>query len=217
MLIYHDGDFSSEITLSKAVFMHLKARRVKVGDGFSLCDGQGRVAMVVLTKMDREATCLVEEINVHQALKLPRLIVGVTKFPTIEFVLQKATEIGVSEIVLLKCEYTPIPFNQTVFDKKKPRFEKIIISACEQSGAYFKPRLSWLNFSDYVATNGAKCMLHPRAESSVIDKSADLMIGPEGGWSDAELDSNVQQVRLNTGILRADTACLAALLSWQIS
>ena len=60
-------------------------------------------------------------------------------------------------------------------------------------------------------------MLHPHADQlldiSRLSKDIDVIVGPEGGWSEAECNAQRKNlVRLNTGILRADTACMAALL-----
>lgn len=218
MLIYYNGPYEGEVSLSKEALMHLKARRAKLSELIYLCDGKGLVATTKLVEMSsKQAICEVIEVNQHETRSLPRLVLGIPKVSTLEFILQKATEIGVSEIILLKCEYTPIAFNQTLFDKKKERWEKIIISACEQAEIYHKPKLSWMTYSDYIATDSAKCMLHPYAEISSIDKNADIMVGPEGGWSDAELSQDIKTVKLDTGILRVDTACIAALLSFKLT
>lgn len=218
MLVYQSGSFEDGLSLSKDAIKHVKARRMKVGDSITLCDGEGLVAQAELVEISRnQVLCKAYENQQHKPNNYPRLVLGITKLPTLEFILQKATEIGVSEIILLKCEYTPIAFDQGVFDKKQDRWERIIVSACEQSEMYFKPKLSWMSFSDYIKTDQAKCMFHPYAESTEVSKDADLMIGPEGGWSEAELKSNIQSAKINTGILRADTACMAVLLASRIT
>lgn len=217
MLVYYEGPFSEKVILKKSDLQHLKARRAKPSELISLCDGNGLVYHTKLLEISsKHAVCQLIESTRHKPKSLPRLVLGIPKLATLEFVLQKATEIGVREIVLLKCEYTPVAFNEDMFQKKKERWDKIIVSACEQSEMYFKPKLSYMTFSQYINMNSKRVMFHPYASSSKISKDADLMVGPEGGWSDQELNAKIDQARLNTGILRVDTACIAALVNWQM-
>lgn len=216
MYIYQKEFSTGEVLLSKSSFLHVKARRLKRGADVMLFNGEGKVGQGVLTHIDRNnAVGCIKGIKHIQPKKKPRLVIGVTKLTTVEFILQKATEIGVSEIILLTSEFTPIAFDQTVFDQKKERFEKIIIAACEQSETIHQPRISWMSFSDYMVTSTQKCMFDPRGELSDLKKDADLMIGPEGGWSDQEI-TQAPLVKLDTGVLRTDTASIAALLYWHL-
>lgn len=218
MLVFQKGPFLDEMTLSSEAVMHIKARRLKVGETIVLCDGKGLSAQAKLVELTRnKALCQIESQKHHEKNEYPRLVIGITKLPTLEFIMQKAVEIGVSEIILLKCEYTPIAFDQALFDKKKDRWEKIIVSACEQSEMYYQPKLSWMSFAGYMKTDHPKCMFHPYAKTGEVAKNADIMVGPEGGWSEAELNYDVQLSKLNTGILRADTAAIAALLAHRMN
>lgn len=219
MYIHQIGPYQDTIALSEANVAHIRARRLIKGDRLTMFDGQGLVARAVIVELSkRQVGCEIEEIETQQSEALPRLVVGVTKLSTVEFILQKATEIGVREIILLKTEYTPIAFDQKLFMKKKNRWEKIIVSACEQSETVFIPSLSWKTFTDYLAEDQKRYMFH--LEGCIpgkLDKTADIMVGPEGGWSDTEVASGVELVTLNTGVLRTDTACIAALLYTKIS
>lgn len=220
MYIYQTGPYDKQISLSVENIHHVRARRLSQGDALTLFDGLGLVAKAEITLFSRkEVLCQITSIEQREPVIAPRLVLGITKLPTIEFVLQKVTEVGVREIVLLQCDYTPIPFDQATFEKKKARWEKIIIAACEQSEQVYIPALSWTTFAAYMAENHKRYLFHVegRLPTKVLDKTADIMIGPEGGWSDAEVAHNVEVVRLNTGILRTDTACLAALLCVKLS
>ena len=119
--------------------------------------------------------------------------------------------------MLLVCENTPIKFNQAIFDQKKERLERIIITACEQSENIFKPTLAWQMFSDYQADKNT-IMLHPYAkeawssDNQTNNQVSDVMVGPEGGFTDLEVSCGAKLYKLNTGILRSDTAAIASLL-----
>lgn len=217
MYLYQEGPYEGTLSLSKEASLHLKARRLRENDVLTLFDGTGQVAKAKLVGLGRVASCEVLETSVQTPQLLPRLVIGITKLSTLEFILQKATEIGVSEIILLKTEYTPISFDQALFEKKKDRWDKILLAACEQSEKVIKPILSWQTFEDYMQKDRKRYMLHLEGTSTKIDKDCDLMVGPEGGWSPAELTSDVEKLKLDTGILRSDTACIAALLFWKLS
>ena len=203
------------------VVSHFKARRLRVGDSVKLFDGTGKVAHAKILQLDkRQAECEIISIEITQPKHYPRLVMGVTKWPTLEFILQKAVEIGVREILLLVCDNTPIKCNQAIFEQKRDRLEKIIIAACEQSESVFKPTLSCQMFADYQP-DGQTIMLHPYVEDTWgqglgKEKISDIMVGPEGGFTEEEVRCGAKCYKLNTGILRADTAAIASLLLAQL-
>lgn len=220
MYLYCQKLDMGDVTLSPEACQHIKARRLKVGDDLTLFDGLGLVANAKLIAMSRsEAKCSVLKVTNEDKKNLPSLAVGITKIPTLEFILQKATEIGVSEIKLLLCENTPITFDENLYAKKVSRWQKILISACEQSENIILPKLSYSKFDSYIQESSKAVMLHPYAEKTYKDvnlQDCDLIVGPEGGFSDKECNLVANKIRLNTGVLRADTAAIAALLLYQI-
>lgn len=202
-----------ECELPKDVAMHIKARRYQQGDAFRVFDGVGGVADAKITHIDRkQIRCSISNHNQVPYEQYPILVLGVTKLPTVEFVLQKACEIGVSKIILAVCDNTPIRFDQGVYESKQDRWQKIIISACEQSERLYVPTLEWTRFSDYVEEHDG-IILHPYGEKMLksISPRETIIIGPEGGFSESEV-ADQQCYRLNTGVLRTDTAAMAALL-----
>ena len=128
--LFIDEVSETDVIMSGASFQHIKALRIKLGEVLRLFDGQGRYANAKVKQFDRRQAILsVTSIEQVQPVSKPRLYLGVTKFPALEVVLQKATEVGVKEIILLSSEYTPIRFNQSVFDEKRDRWQKIMQSA----------------------------------------------------------------------------------------
>lgn len=146
-----------------------------------------------------------------------------------DFILQKATELGISRI-------QPVLSRRTVANDSIERLEKrtahwlgVLISACEQSGRNEIPELlppvaleTWLD--DHRIEAGLRLTLDPRAEHSLPDlgvtpESVQLLIGPEGGLTAEEIGQAAHcgflGVRLGPRILRTETAGLAALAAIQ--
>jgi len=139
-----------------------------------------------------------------------------------DYVIQKATELGVNEITPLfssRCEVKLDPKRQ---EKRLSHWQQIAISACEQSGRIHIPIIhcptpleDWIN--DTAADT--KLVLHPHQTQALVDQqtpqSCALLIGPEGGLTDLEVEQAQAQgytgLRLGPRILRTETAPVAAL------
>ncbi len=143
------------------------------------------------------------------------LFVSLTKKDTFEWVLEKATELGVSRIIPIISERS---------EKKAINFErakKIIREAAEQSGRAVLPRLyEVMNLADALSQYEVPSIAwHPEAEIYTKQniKSATLAcyIGPEGGWSPREIslfvEHKVPVVSLGAAVLRTETASIATL------
>ena len=134
------------------------------------------------------------------------------------FMIQKATELGVSK-------FLPIIFDRTIVRKiNKDRLEKIVIEACEQSNlmnvtsfensqtldGFLKKNSMDLIFTD-LNSNNIKV-----DKSKLTDKPVCIIIGPEGDFSEHERDKilsfkGVQSVKINENILRSETAVISAI------
>ena len=139
-----------------------------------------------------------------------------------DYVIQKATELGVSEIPPLfssRCEVKLDPQRQA---KRLTHWQQIAISACEQSGRIHIPTIHFpATFEDWINKTVAdtKLVLHPHQTQALIDQRAPqscaLLIGPEGGLTDLEVEQAQAQgytgLRLGPRILRTETAPVAAL------
>ena len=158
-----------------------------------------------------------------QAITRQSLAVAVCAPQKMTWILQKATELGVRDIWILETAFSQnSPGNISQLADKKERYEKIIISACQQSGVNHIPVLhgctklapwlqqGWSDFSLILADpSGQKISNVPVPEKPVI-----WLVGPEGGWSNDELiacQKLAQAVSIAPSILRMETACVAAL------
>ena len=139
-----------------------------------------------------------------------------------DWVIQKATELGVTHVSPLLTERTEVKLKADRAEKKRQHWQQIAISACEQCGRNRLPVINpltllpkWLNDSQAEL----KLVLHHRAENlsaqSTPPRSIDLLIGPEGGLSPDEIHLAEQRafraLRLGDRVLRTETAPLAAL------
>lgn len=144
-----------------------------------------------------------------------------------DFTIQKAVELGVSEIVPLFSERCGVKLDKERSDKRTSHWQSTIISACEQSGRNRLPLLhAPLLLDQWLGTIAASCklVLDPCATYSLAqmpkpEKNLALLIGPEGGLSDAEIERAIKSgfngIRLGPRILRTETAGLVVLSSIQ--
>jgi 16S rRNA (uracil1498-N3)-methyltransferase len=159
--------------------------------------------------------------NRESPLRL-ELAIGVSRGDRMDWVLQKATELGVTKITPLITERTEVKLNAERTDKKLEHWRHIIISACEQSQRNLLPSLVQpMHFSEWVGGCDAalKFVLHhrdsqgfPQAETP---QSVALLIGPEGGLDDCEIEQALAQkflpLTLGPRVLRTETAPVAAI------
>jgi 16S rRNA (uracil1498-N3)-methyltransferase len=183
----------------------------------TLTEANKKAAVVALTNF----TATQSESN----LKL-ELACCLIKNDRMDWLLQKATELGVTSISPLFSEHTDVKLSAERMDKKQLHWQQIVISACEQSGRTQIPVVNspisisqWL--TQVISEN--KYVLHPyNAKPFVLDNKSRhnsltvaLLVGPEGGLSDEEVTKahahQFQSVLLGPRILRAETAPLVAL------
>lgn len=150
------------------------------------------------------------------------LAIGVSRGERMDWVLQKATELGVTKITPLMTERTEVKLGGERADKKMEHWQQILISACEQCQRNILPALSEPQyFSDWISTCDAelKFVLHHRDNQGLPEnqttQSVALLIGPEGGLDDDEIAQAIAQkfspLTLGPRVLRTETAPVAAI------
>ena len=200
--------------------------RAQPGQLYELSDGMqvwlGRVETVTRDAVD---FALLEELPaVHPTIEAT-LLLAVVKFDSFEWALEKATELGVKAIVPLTAARSEKAL-LTAAPKRAERWKKLLLEAAQQSRRVEVPRLLPLAkpeaafrsasaglrifFSELPDAPPLQKVLPGRKESLVT-----LAIGPEGGWTDAELAharaAGFQDASLGKLILRAETAVIAGL------
>lgn len=224
---------------NRVVFPEATARqisqvlRLQPGDAVLVLDNSGWEYQIVLrtvTLKAAEGEVLRKTMNAREPATQLTLYQCLLKSDHFEWVLQKATELGVSKFVPLISERTVVTSPEAVKDSKLERWQRIIAEAAEQSG---RGRLPFL--SDVVKLQAAFASLDlsslnliPWEEQrepglrSLLDVSynqgqigpVNLFIGPEGGFTRDEIQSaerrGVIPVTLGKRILRAETAAITA-------
>jgi 16S rRNA (uracil1498-N3)-methyltransferase len=202
--------------------------RAERGQLYELSDGN-RVwlARVEEVKRDRIGFSLVEEVPVERPTLQTTLLLSVVKFDAFEFALEKATELGVTRIVPMASQRSDRALDIAA-KKRADRWKRILIEASQQSRRLHVPLLDNLRLPDdafFEDFDGVRLILSERPDApalrSVLSGRTDtrvvLAIGPEGGWTDRELEvarqAQFQEASLGRLILRTETAVIASLAS----
>jgi 16S rRNA (uracil1498-N3)-methyltransferase len=153
------------------------------------------------------------------------LCIPYLKEQKLDFIIQKSTELGVDEIILIPLDRSVIKIDDDTINKKLPRWLRIAKEASEQSKRLQVPNITPLNSIEYLKTiNGLNliCLAQSKCKSiknivknvSNYDK-INVVIGPEGGFSSKEeksfIDMNFIPISLGNRILRCETAPLYVL------
>ncbi len=205
---------------------------MRAGDPFILFNGQGQAWQAQLETTDkRSATARIEKAlpaNVESPLST-HLGLGISKGERMDYAIQKAVELGVTEITPLFTRYSMVKLDDKRKDKRHQHWQGIIIGACEQCGRNYLPTLHpasdntvWLN----QINTEQKLLLDPMATIKLFHlkgkpQSASLYIGPEGGLSEEEIilagQAGFTGIQLGPRILRTETAVVAALTALQMA
>jgi 16S rRNA (uracil1498-N3)-methyltransferase len=202
--------------------------RLRPGDNvrvFNGDDGEFDAHIQKVTKSS--ADLLVEapvEVATESALKL-HLVQGVSRGERMDFVVQKATELGVKRITPVFTEYGVVKLDDKRGAKRRDHWQGVAESACEQSGRIRPPLIdapialnSWFGMG--ARETDTDLILRPGASTALTSIEAPvtkvcLLIGPEGGFSDQEYDdaelAGFTAVSLGPRVLRTETAALAAV------
>ena len=199
----------------------IKVMRKKGGDILYVTNGLGQLFTTEIT-LGSDIKCTVKIISFEQAEK-PKYHLHLAVAPTkmndrYEWFLEKATEMGISEITPIICDHSERKF------VKNDRFDKIIQSAMKQSAQVFLPKLNEpIAFKDFIKnqTNGQLFIGHceeteKKSLKNVLKPNTDvtILIGPEGDFSNKEIalaiENNYIPVSLGATRLRTETAAIVA-------
>ena len=209
---------------------HAKVLRIKNGDQVVACDGVGSECVCTVSDVAPNQISLVvntRETSTTEASVQVSIYMAFSKGDKFEHVIQKATELGATEIVAFpsaRCVSKP---DDKSLSKKLERWQKIAVSAAQQSGRGNVPVVSVLKSYDAALENARKADLavlfyeNERATTlkSVLTAgeyhSVSMITGPEGGLEEHEvnkaLEYGLQVCTLGKRILRCETAPLCAL------
>ena len=216
-----------ELDADKAHYVR-RVLRLRVGDNLSVFDGEGSEYTATIQSLGRSGATLriLEFIETRTETKLRvHLVQGISRSERMDFVVQKATELGVKRVTPVLTEYGVVKLDEARARKRREHWQKIASSACEQCGRVRLPLIdapiplkTW--FGSKPQNVDAELILSPGAATPLSgieapETKACVLIGPEGGFSDAELEdagaAGFQPVSLGPRVLRTETAAIAAL------
>jgi 16S rRNA (uracil1498-N3)-methyltransferase len=203
----------------------VRVLRARVGEDFDIATGQSvRRGRITSLKADRVDFELGEEISVATLVEIT-LVLAVYKFDRMEWAIEKCTELGVSRILPLISRRTDSHL-ATASVKRVDRWQRIARQAAEQSRRAAPPQITApmklseaLNLPQplriVLAESEEQTLLRDVLNPEAAGNEVALAIGPEGGWTEDELQSFRQagwiSASLGNTILRAETAAIAAV------
>lgn len=200
--------------------------RVKKGDDVTLFNGEGGEYSAIITHIDKKGVSVKILSYSPREAESPiaiHLAQGIARGEKMDFIIQKAVELGVSKITPLITERCNVRLPNEREEKRLKHWQSVAISACEQSGRNRIPSiLPPIALTEWVPkVESEQCfVLSPHVQAKLSPdlpplSSITLLIGPEGGLSDQEVSYALQHgfLPLNLGprVMRTETASIASL------
>ena len=188
--------------------------RKNIGDNIMITNGSGYLCNAEIIEIGKKIKVKINSIekfksssnSIHIALSPLK---NASRF---EWFVEKSTELGISKITPLVCEYS---------EKKKvnmDRLDRILISSLKQSNQFYKPIINSIKtFENFIRDNEDELFMANLKTSNKIKRElfTQNMIGPEGGFSDAEIKlakkKNIKEITLGNSRLRSETAAIFGL------
>tara|TARA_Y100000022_G_scaffold147856_1_gene129574 strand:+ start:315 stop:1004 length:690 start_codon:yes stop_codon:yes gene_type:complete len=189
--------------------------RKNIGDNIRVTNGLGYLCNAEIIEKGKKIKVKIKGVEKFEP---PNLSIHVALSPLknisrFEWFVEKATELGISQITPIVCEYS---------EKKRvntERLERILISSLKQSNQFFKPKINSTNtFENFILNSEDQLLManlktsNKLSEKLFTKSNICLMIGPEGGFSDSEIDlakkQDIKEVTLGNSRLRSETAAI---------
>jgi 16S rRNA (uracil1498-N3)-methyltransferase len=227
-----DAERQKELPADEAIHA-VKVLRLKAGDEIILMDGMGFYHWAEITAADNHHCYYRITRSTHQLRQWQgniHLAIAPTKMnERMEWMVEKATEVGFDELSLLNCQFSERKVQKT------ERLKRIVVSAVKQSHKAYMPEIHEMsNFKEFVNSHasGYRYIAHcydevPRVNlfrqlcQLSVDEDVLVMIGPEGDFSIDEVQMAVSagfvSVDLGKSRLRTETAGLSAVMMMQLA
>lgn len=218
----------------------LRVLRLPAGSPIILFNGEGGAWQATLSTQGKQAMAELTSFDPRDT-ELPGrviLVQGIATGDKMDWIIEKAVELGAHTVAPIAAQRSVLRLSGERLEKRIQHWQRVAQAACEQCGRNRLPVVQapvtlaqWLANPDNA--DGLRLMCHPDATDTLsgalpsppTTASLALLVGPEGGWSDEELElaarHEVRRVRFGTRVLRTETAGLAllaatgALLGWQ--
>jgi 16S rRNA (uracil1498-N3)-methyltransferase len=216
------------VALPDTVAHHLHVVRMQPGEEICLFNGDGGEYVAQLSSIEKKRATAQIKAFVARDVELPYEITLAQALPEaskMDWIIEKAVELGVAAIHPLAAGRCVVRLSAERFEKKLAHWQGVVIAASEQSGRNRLARLAGLDdFHRWVSQHSLhrRILLSPRANQSLVEwarhqppQALSLMIGPEGGFTEAEEDAAMARgaLALSMGprIVRTETAGIAAV------
>ena len=215
-----------------------RALRLREGDEIVLFDGKHGQYHAELLFTNGKAMAAIKHYNAqeHELRGKITLVQGLPSGDKMDWIIEKASELGVQHFIPVQAERSVLNLTGNRLEKRQDHWEKVAISAGEQCGRnrilQIEPLQTLARFvADHPQLDN-KLLCHPEGGTDLAAylkaqpdiKEICLIVGPEGGWSDRELDllkkNGARQITYGSRILRTETAGIAltaacsALMDW---
>ena len=211
-------------------FKHAKVLRLKTGEEITLCDGKCNEAVCTVKEITNEAVFLKviskKESENEPAVKV-KVFMALPKADKLEHVIQKATELGTFEIVTFPTSRCVAKLDGQAIEKKLERWQKIAESAAKQSMRGYIPKVVYIKDYNSALKEASQADMplffyeneHATTLKMALSqkeyKTVSILTGPEGGFSEIEVEqaqaAGLKVCTLGKRILRCETAPLCAL------
>lgn len=228
--VYLDAPLApgARVALGGAAAAHVrKVLRLEVGDDVTLFNGDGSDYPAKVAAFGRgivEAAVAGRAAARGESPLSVTLVQGIARAERMDFVVQKATELGVAAVVPVATARSVVRLDAGARERKREHWQGIAVAACEQCGRARLPAIAGPRpLADALAAkpaSGARLLLAPDAQVSLAaaargENAVEILVGPEGGLDEAErraaLDAGFRACRLGPRVLRSETAAIAAL------
>jgi 16S rRNA (uracil1498-N3)-methyltransferase len=219
------------VTLPESAATHLaRVLRLKPGDPCLLFNGDGHDYAARITVLGKrevvaqvDSSCAVD----NESPLAITLVQGIARGDKMDWILQKATELGVHAFVPTSSERSEVRLEGDRAEKRLAHWRSVVIAACEQSGRARIPALSSVQPLQHSLSDLAvepRFLLDPQAAGTIADLEPPdgacvLAVGPEGGWSPRDRAlleaAGFTGLRLGPRVLRTETAGIAAIAALQ--
>ncbi|ATA57492.1 MULTISPECIES: 16S rRNA (uracil(1498)-N(3))-methyltransferase [Variovorax] len=226
----------ASLALPPGAARHVQVLRMQPGDTLTLFDGAGGEYAATVERMGRSEVAVMVGAHTQverEAARAVHLAVGMPANERMDWLVEKATELGVTSIQPLATAHGVLRLSGERAEKKRAHWEAIAVAACEQCGRNRVPVIhpvqsfaGWLGGAAAADTASTRLVLSlaegTRAVTAVAAETpatqpALVLSGPEGGLSASEEHDAIARgfapATLGARVLRAETAALAALVS----
>lgn len=232
------------LELDAAAARHVQVLRMQPGDALTLFNGHGGEFEATVARMGRNDVQLT--VGAHHAIEREasrsvQLAIGMPANDRMDWLVEKATELGAVSVQPLITERTVLRLSQERAEKKTAHWQAAAIAACEQCGRNRIPTIhppllyrKWLLSHVHAAPSATELIVHKAifslqtqakpaaswAQKTPPSEALLCLAGPEGGLSPAEenaaLEAGFAAISLGARTLRSETAPLAALALWTL-